>query len=92
MGLDDSIGNKTEDLGGEAKDATGRGEFPSVAEAGPRVRRRVCGRGLGGLGMNESFAAFAVVKGPRRPVGANAGQRRHVEHAAQSTVVPFRSV
>ena len=65
MGLDDTIGNKTEDLGGEAKDATGRGEFPSVAEAGPRVRRRVCGRGLGGLGMNESFAAFAVVKGVR---------------------------
>ncbi len=30
-----------------------------------------------------------AVKGPRRPVGANAGQRGHIEHAAQSAVVPF---
>ena len=41
--------------------------------------------------MDESFAALAVVKRPGGSVGSNARQCGHVEHAAQSAVVAFRS-
>jgi hypothetical protein len=42
--------------------------------------------------MEESFAAFAVIEPPGGPGGADAGQRGHVEHPAQSAVVPFGPV
>ena len=42
--------------------------------------------------MDESFAALAVIELPGGPVGADAGQRGHVEHPPQSAIVAFRPV
>ena len=43
--------------------------------------------------MDESFAALAVIEVPGgRPVGADAGQRGHVEQPSKSAVVAFRPV
>jgi hypothetical protein len=40
--------------------------------------------------MDESLSAFAIVGLPRRPVGTDARQCCHAEHAARPSVVAFR--
>jgi hypothetical protein len=39
--------------------------------------------------MDESFASLAVIELPGGPVGADAGQRGHVEHPPKSAIVVF---
>jgi hypothetical protein len=42
--------------------------------------------------MDESFASLAVMELPGGPVGADAGQRRHVEHPPKSAIAAVRPV
>lgn len=40
--------------------------------------------------MDEAFAAFAIIKLPRRPTSTQAGQRGQIEHPPQAAVEAFR--
>src|ERR1700741_1083054 len=66
-------------------------ELPVVSQQGPEAVDESAGERWGGLAVDESFAAFAVVELSGWPVTADAGQRGQVEHAAQSAVVAFGS-
>src|SRR6202040_2270008 len=67
------------------------GELAVIAEQGPEDVDESAGEGEEGLGVDESFGAFAIVIAARGSVGAKAGQRGQVEHSSQSAVVTFRA-
>src|SRR6476469_4091653 len=69
-----------------------RAEFAAVAERGPEHVDEAAGERKERLAMDESFASLAVIELPGGPVGADAGQRGHVEHPSKSAIVAFRPV
>ena len=69
-----------------------RAEFAAVAEQGPEHVDEAAGERKESLAMDESFASLVVIELPGGPVGADAGQRGHVEHPSKSAIVAFRPV